>query len=280
MVFLPVYDYNRLRHIKRPWMNWSLIAINIFIYFVFQSDLILKVGAQVQHTFGFMPNSILPASMRQMNVPALIAEVPGIKVFTYMFLHGDAGHLLGNMLFLYIFGDNVEDAMGRIRYLVFYLGCGIFSGLAHFWSDTSSQAALVGASGAISGVLAAYLILYPRAKLWALLLFRIPLKVLAFVVLLLYIAYNVFAEIATQFRILPDYFNERIAWWAHIGGFIAGIPLTYLLRRPGVELFAKDDTVTDVATGAQAVPINPMDPPSPGDSSTVIVRVDRPREQP
>lgn len=281
MVFLPVYDYNRLRYIKRPYVTWTLIVVNVLIYFLFQSGLVFNWEEVVNRIFGFMPASILPSAGAQTDIPVLIATFPGIKLFTYMFLHGDLAHLFGNMIFLWVFGDNIEDAMGRTRYFIFYIACGLAAGLAHFWSQTTSDVPLIGASGAISGLLAAYLILFPRAKVWVLFFTRIPIKLRAFWVLGLYLAFNVLMASMKSM--------DNVAWWAHLGGFAAGLVLVILMRRPGVELFAKDtDTIAEVAAAAAASP-PPVAPVAPGtsaapvapiDAPTVIVRVDRPKSEP
>lgn len=279
MVFIPVYDYNRLRYIKRPYVTWALIASNVLIYFLFQSGLVWNLDEMLNRLFGFMPASILAGAGRPADVPALIAEAPGIKLFTYMFLHGDLGHLFGNMIFLWVFGDNVEDAMGRFRYFLFYIACGVAAGLAHFLSAQTSQTPLIGASGAISGLLAAYLVLFPRAKVWVLFFTRIPIKLRAYWVLGLYIIFNVVMVYVRNM--------DNVAWWAHIGGFGAGLLLVFLMRRPEVGLFkGEPDTIEAVADAATVSPVAPVEqgateaPVAPIDAPTVIVRVDRPRDQP
>jgi membrane associated rhomboid family serine protease len=158
---------------------------------------------------------------------------------TYMFLHGGWLHLIGNMLFLWVFGDNVEHAMGRLRFLIFYLACGIAGGVTHYLSVPDSTAPLVGASAAIAGVVAAYLMLFPHARIWILLLMRIPVRLAAKWVLSAWILF--------QFVNLLISADEMTAWWAHIGGIAAGAILVVFLRRPNVPLFAPDvRTITDV----------------------------------
>ena len=279
MVFLPVYDYNPLRYIKRPYVTWALLASNILIYFLFQSGLVWNLDDMLNRLFGFMPASILAGAGRPSDVPALIAEAPGIKLFTYMFLHGDLAHLFGNMIFLWVFGDNVEDAMGRFRYFLFYIACGVAAGLAHFLSAQTSQTPLIGASGAISGLLAAYLILYPRAKVWVLFFTRIPIKLRAYWVLLLYLGFNIFMASMRGM--------DNVAWWAHICGFGAGLILVFMMRRPEIGLFkGEPDTVAAVAGTATVSPVAPVEQGATEaavpaiDAPTVIVRVDRPKDQP
>ena len=278
MVFLPVYDYNQLRYIKRPYVTWALLAANILIYFLFQSGMVLNWDEFINRNYGFMPASILSNARSVADIP-LIAQVPGIKLFTYMFLHGDLGHLFGNMLFLWVFGDNIEDAMGRFRYFLFYIACGVAAGLAHFLSQTTSTTPLIGASGAISGLLAAYLILFPRAKVWVLFFTRIPIKLRAFWVLGIYLIFNIVMATARGM--------DNVAWWAHIGGFAAGIVLVVMMRRPEVGLFkGEPDTIAAVGDAATVSPVEPVAsgtteaPVAQMDAPTVIVRVDRPKGEP
>jgi membrane associated rhomboid family serine protease len=138
------------------------------------------------------------------------------------------------MLYLWVFGDNVEDAMGHFKYLLFYLACGIFGGLMHAWMDPASQIPLIGASGAVAGVIAAYLVLHPRVRVWVLALKAIPLRISAFFALGIWIAIQIVMVIVA--RMNPEAMGPT-AWWAHIGGLIAGAVLVVFLRRPGVPLF-------------------------------------------
>ena len=153
----------------------------------------------------------------------------GYTLLTYMFLHGDILHLLSNMLFLWVFGDNVEDAMGHIKFIVFYLVCGIAGGLAHSLALPASKLPLIGASGAVAGVIGAYLILHPRVMVWVLAFRFIPLRISAAWVLGVWVATQLFMVLLNQ----PD----QVAWWAHIGGMVAGAILILFMRRPGVPLF-------------------------------------------
>jgi membrane associated rhomboid family serine protease len=153
-------------------------------------------------------------------------------LLTYMFFHADVFHLVGNMLFLWVFGDNVEDAMGHLRFLVFYLACGVFAGLVHAWMEPNSELPLIGASGAVAGVIAAYLMLHPRVGVWVLAFKVVPLRITAGLALGIWIALQV-VMVA-----MPD--GGPVAWWAHIGGLIAGAVLILFMRRPGVPLFDRD----------------------------------------
>ena len=149
------------------------------------------------------------------------------KIFSSMFLHGSWMHLIGNMAYLWIFGNNIEDYLGHIKFLIFYLFCGICATLIHVFSDVNSAIPVVGASGAISGILGAYLILYPRAKVRLLVWFGIItiLRVRASIVLIFWIIYQFLSVLKSTGE------GGGVAWWAHIGGFIAGILIIFLLGK-------------------------------------------------
>jgi len=154
--------------------------------------------------------------------------------FTSMFLHGGWGHLIGNLMFFWVFGNNVEDSMGRIRFLLFYLICGLAAALAHILVQPASPLPTVGASGAISGVLGAYLVLYPRIRINMLFIFVIFWKVIAipaWVVLIFWFAWQVFAGIPELTAVRPDV-SSGVAVWAHIGGFVAGVVLVKIFENP------------------------------------------------
>jgi membrane associated rhomboid family serine protease len=157
------------------------------------------------------------------------------SLITSMFLHGGWLHLLGNMLYLWIYGDNVEDCMGRARYLLFYCVCGIVAIFAQALFDPHSAYPIIGASGAISGVLGAYLLLFPRAKVLTLVLlpfFFTALRLPAMLLLLLWFAVQLLSDLASQDG------GASVAFRAHIGGFLAGMLLVPLLKRRDVPLFA------------------------------------------
>jgi membrane associated rhomboid family serine protease len=157
------------------------------------------------------------------------------SLITSMFLHGGWLHLLGNMLYLWIYGDNVEDCMGRARYLLFYCVCGIVAIFAQALFDPHSAYPIIGASGAISGVLGAYLLLFPRAKVLTLVLlpfFFTALRLPAMMLLLLWFAVQLLSDLASQDG------GASVAFRAHIGGFLAGMLLVPLLKRRDVPLFA------------------------------------------
>ena len=227
-MFVPLSDDNPLRSINWPYVTIVLIALNVVIYALE----ITGRGQTVAASFAIVPSElfqvrIFGGAARGPNDAWAVPE--GLTLISYMFLHGDPLHLAGNMLFLWVFGDNVEDAMGHIRFIAFYLLCGIAGGMAHAALAATSKIPLIGASGAVAGVIAAYLLLHPHVRVWVLAFRFIPLRITASLAL--------GAWIATQFVMLliPD--TGPVAWWAHIGGIIAGGLLILVMRRPGVKLF-------------------------------------------
>ncbi len=170
------------------------------------------------------------------NLPPELQWVPrSVSVFTSMFLHSGAMHLLGNMLFLWIYGHNVEDAMGHGRFLVFYLLCGVAAVFAQSLPDPNSAYPIIGASGAISGVLGAYLMLFPRANILTLVLlpfFFTTLRVSAMLLLLLWFALQLLGDFAVHG-------DAGVAFRAHIGGFLSGMLLVVIFKRREVPLFAR-----------------------------------------
>jgi membrane associated rhomboid family serine protease len=149
-----------------------------------------------------------------------------------MFLHGSWGHLLGNGLFLWVFGNNIEDSMGPFRFLVFYILCGLVAAGAHMFVDPASPVPTVGASGAISGVLGAYLVLYPKARVNMLFFFLIIIRVIplpAWVVLIWWFAIQVLQGLPQLSPLRPEV-SGGVAVWAHVGGFVAGVLLVKLFE--------------------------------------------------
>jgi membrane associated rhomboid family serine protease len=224
-MFIPLYDDNPWRSIGWPYMTRGLIAVTALVFVVLQSG-----GAFDSRTAWLSAFAVIPAEFTlgggMGGAPTLVPEP--VTLVTYAFLHGSWMHLLGNMLFLWVFGDNVEDAMGHAKFLAFYLLCAAAAGLAHALVFPSSQAVLIGASGAVAGVLAAYLVLHPRVKVWVLVFGRFPLKISAMWMIgawLVFQVFNIFIAL-----------DESTAWWAHIGGFAAGAALIPLLRRREVPL--------------------------------------------
>ncbi len=199
-------------------MTVALIAANVAV-FLYQLSLGLGRGRAFLFAFGAVPALITGAAEARVAVP------PPLTVLTSMFLHGGFLHLGGNMLFLWIFGDNVEDVMGRPRFLAFYLICGLAAALAQVMLNPASTVPMVGASGAISGVLGAYLALFPRARIVTLVFFgfivdtvRIPAVFFLGIWFLMQFLYAGGA-------------GGGVAWMAHVGGFLSGLALVFLFRR-------------------------------------------------
>jgi membrane associated rhomboid family serine protease len=217
-MFIPLKDENPTRTI--PFINYALILSNILI-FVYELTLTHREQAALAMIYG-----TVPARFTHLVFNSAHLEVAIIPLFTSMFLHAGLAHVLGNMLFLWIFGDNIEDFFGHIGYLAFYLFCGIASGLIHILFNLHSPLPAVGASGAISGVMGAYMLLYPRARILTLvLIFLVPLP--AFVIL----GYWFLIQFAEGLSSVGAMSGGGVAWWAHIGGFLTGMFITFLVRK-------------------------------------------------
>ena len=230
MAFIPLYDSNPLRNIRHPWVAWTFIAINILVYFLFEAGRVTHEPTNASAIiFGLVPayfHATITHSLSSASVPDLITIV------TYSFLHANFWHLAGNMIFLFVFADNVEDAVGHVRYVLFYLLCAAAAGYGFVLSDPLSEAPVIGASGAVAGNIAAYLLLYPRAKVRVLLFFFLPVRLRVEYVLGFWIAFQFYSAFVSG--------DAEVAWWAHIGGLGAGAILVIFLRKRGVPLFAKE----------------------------------------
>jgi membrane associated rhomboid family serine protease len=228
-MFVPLRDQNPLRIIPFEFVNVSLIAICIAVFVVFQSGLVIEAGME-QYSFALVPIELLTPSPADLFDN--LAYVPDdVTVVTYMFMHGGWLHLLANMLFLWVLGDNIEDDMGHLTYLAFFILCGIAAGLAHTLAHPESSIPLVGASGAIAGVVGAYLILHPRVRIWVLVLWRLPIPIPAYLALGTWVALQVIS-----IALSPD---DEVAWFAHLGGLAAGLVLTPMMKRRAVPLFGR-----------------------------------------
>jgi membrane associated rhomboid family serine protease len=220
-MFVPLHDDTPLKVIRFQFVTLGIIIGNVVVFLVtgaFHSEAYL---ANVATSFGVVPSDLTHMSQ---NVP--FSPIPEPLTFiTYMFLHAGWMHLISNMLFLWVFADNVEDAFGYFAFALFYLLCGIAGALTHVFMAPDSSAPLIGASGAVSGVIGAYVLLYPRARVWILLFFRIPLRISAIWVLGGWFLLQLFS-IYTAGRSG----EQEVAFWAHIGGFAAGLLITLILR--------------------------------------------------
>ena len=223
---IPLKDINRTRTF--PAVTLFLIAVNaaVFVYQLSLGSGPLLTGFFYQ--FGLVPRALLSFGYWQ-DAGILLGLAP---LFTSMFLHGGWMHFLGNMLYLWVFGDNVEDWLGSLRFLLFYLVCGLLAALLQIAVNPASPIPMIGASGAISGVLAAYLVLFPGAR------------VLTFVpILFFFYLVRLPALIFLGLWFLLQFFNGAVsltsgdlsmggtAWWAHIGGFVAGLVLILRTRK-------------------------------------------------
>ena len=234
-MLIPIADDNRDRS-TTPYVNYVLIGLNLFVFVFFQ-----RCGDDVEFTYAF---STVPAEImtgedvvtedrivkdrqtgQRFRIPGLQATPVPVQftMVTSMFMHGGIMHLLGNMLYLWIFGDNIEDRLGRRRYIMFYLTCGILASLAHVGLSVFGQSNMLipslGASGAISGVLGAYLLLYPRKRV-TVILFHFLTRVPAIVAIGVWFLFQLFGGVSSL-----GSEGGGVAFGAHIGGFLAGLVL-------------------------------------------------------
>lgn len=224
-MFLPLHDTNPIRHVRFPYVTYGLIGLTILCYLV-QS--VLPPAAFEQATIDF---GMIPIVVRDL-YPQPVPWLPDwANLVTYAFLHADWLHLLTNMLFLWVFGDNIEDAMGHLRFALFYLACAVLAALAHLAFNLNGNGPLIGASGAVAGVMGAYVLLYPHARVFVLarIVIPIPLPVPAFWMLGFWVATQLFYVLIGS--------DEPVAWWAHLGGFAAGLALAAAFKRRQVPLF-------------------------------------------
>jgi len=230
MFTLPLSDDNPTR--RAPFVTWAIIAGCVAV-FLWQTSLGPRAGQAIVYALGMIP-AVLFGSAR---LPPELRLVPApLSVLTSMFLHGGWMHLLGNMLYLWIFGNNVEDSMGRGRFVVFYLLCGTAAALVQGLAAPGSEIPMIGASGAIGGVLGAYLMLHPRANvrmLFIILFFIRVISVPAAVVLGLWFVMQFISGATTPTA--DD--GGGVAFWAHVGGFLTGAVLVPFFKRREVRLF-------------------------------------------
>lgn len=231
-MFLPLKDTNPLRVIPFQIVTAGLIAVCVAVY-LWQHSLSDRDAGRMIVSFATIPAVLL--DRRELD-PALALVPAWLTLVTAQFLHGGWLHLGGNMLYLWVFGDNIEDAMGHARFLLFYLACGVAAGLAHILSGPDSISPVIGASGAVSGILGAYLVLHPRVKVLVLAFKWLPLRLSAYFVLGGWVMLQFFN--AYWGGAAPD--GVGTAWWVHIGGFAAGAILIVPMRRKNLPLFDRD----------------------------------------
>ncbi|MCP4070823.1 MAG: rhomboid family intramembrane serine protease [Hyphomicrobiales bacterium] len=227
-MFLPLHDANALKHVKIQYVTLFLIAANILIWIFWSTPSITseKAVRAAYLSFGYIPAVINGFETLPVNFVILPEQAAYV---TYSFFHSNFMHLAGNMLFLWVFGDNVEDALGHFKFLFFYLACAAAGAWAHGAINPQSVSPLIGASGAAAGVIAAYLILHPKVKIWVLMFGKIPLRISALWVIGAWISYQVFEMIFNS--------GSDVSWGAHVGGIVTGAFLVLFMRRSGVELF-------------------------------------------
>jgi membrane associated rhomboid family serine protease len=229
---IPFSDPSEPNHIF-PWVNIGLILVN-FAAFFYE----LSLSAQSQFTLNkFIADySLVPCEYTSHCAHYLYPGTPHpfyITMFTSMFLHAGWLHILGNMIYLWVFGDNIENAMGHFRYIVFYLICGIAANALEIGTAVNSNAPGLGASGAIAGILGAYLMLYPRSRVGTLIpisFIFLPIRLPAWILIGFWFVLQLFSGIVS----LSSTANAGggVAYFAHVGGFIAGVVLIWLFRRP------------------------------------------------
>ncbi len=241
---IPLRDENPSH--RTPVVTWTLIAVCVLVYLLQAADssdaITMKFGmvpARITH-----PDKIIvvrgmnqvqtPLGPQMVEVERELPESPlpeWMTILSCVFLHGSVMHLLGNVWFLYIFGDNVEDRLGHVGYLIFYLGCGIAASVSQYVLDMESPVPTIGASGAIAGVMGAYLFMYPHARI-------VSLVPIAFFLQVVVIPAPIFLGIWFLIQLVQGTFSmgatqaAGVAWWAHIGGFAAGAIVAMIFRRP------------------------------------------------
>jgi membrane associated rhomboid family serine protease len=228
-MFLPLHDEVPLRRMKAPYVTRLIVAVNVAVYVFLQSGLVLDLGQGFVMGAGVVPRVLVGDGYLD-GLPHVPTDLTPI---TSLFLHGGWMHLGANMLFMWIFGDNVEDAMGHLRFLVFYLLCGALSGLIYALSVPLSESPLIGASGAVSGVIGAYLVLHPRVHIFGLIFNVIPLTLRAQWALGAWILYQLGHALLDA--------DRTTAWVAHLGGVLVGALLIGLFKAREVPLFGRQD---------------------------------------
>lgn len=225
---IPIHDDNPTR--ITPYVTWTLIGLCVLVY-VWQVGQGPREQQALVYGLGLIPavffgDLVLPAELYRVPAPATL--------ITSMFLHGGLLHLLGNMLYLWIFGNNIEDSMGHGRFVLFYLLCGVGAAFAQALPNPDTQIPMIGASGAISGVLGAYLLLFPHARVLVAIPFGFYLHTVylpAMLVLGAWFAIQVFSSLNMN----PA--EGGVAWYAHLGGFVAGVVLIPFFRHRNVRLW-------------------------------------------
>jgi membrane associated rhomboid family serine protease len=232
--FLPLYDDNPTRRV--PVVTYLLIGVCVVVFF-WQLG---QNARDVAYSYGMIPAVLFGAAEPP---HGLAAVPPWATIFTSMFLHAGWLHLGGNMLFLWIFGNNIEDVLGPVRYLLLYLLSGVAAAMGQALADPSSTVPMLGASGAIAGVLGAYLLLYPNANVHVLVLIIIILRIItvpAWIMLGLWFAAQLVSGLFSTS-------GAGVAFWAHVGGFVTGMVLLLVMRPGGLALLQPPRTARFIA---------------------------------
>jgi rhomboid family protein len=211
-----------------PTMTLALIVVNV-LAFLYE----LGLGSALDQfllAHGFVPAVYFyQAQVQPWDLPARFTPIVGS-----MFLHGGWLHLIGNMWVLWIFGDNVEDRLGKGVYLLYYLVCGLVAAYVHFLTGPRSEVPVIGASGAIAGVMGGYCVLFPRARVVVLVPIFVFLRIVT-IPAVLFLAFWFFAQLLNGMAASAAHFGGGVAWWAHVGGFAAGVLMVLPLRQVRVE---------------------------------------------
>lgn len=233
-MLIPLYDHNPVD--KTPIVTYTLIALNVLVWVGLQGVGIDPMFAKSICQYGLVSGDLLgqiPAGTRIRLTPTLVCQLDGSPdphtLITSMFMHGGWLHLIGNMWFLWIFGDNVENSLGRVKFLLFYLACGLAAAGTQIATDAGSVVPMVGASGAIGGVMGAYIVLHPRTRVKSLLFlvfFITVIEIPAVIILGIWFLMQLLSGLPE----LGSVSKGGVAFWAHIGGFVAGAGLVLLLK--------------------------------------------------
>ena len=209
-MFFPIGD-DQVRGGVTPYFSYGLIGLNILI-FVYQASLRPEAGQQFVYDYGFIPEAV--------------SSGYGYQGFlTSMFLHGGWGHLIGNMLYMWIFADNIEAVVGHSRFLLLYFLGGIAASLCHLYFNWGSEIPAVGASGALSAVMGAYIVMFPHSRVRGFFIFFV-VHIPAWI----FLGFWFYQQSSAGFATLEDSSGTGIAWWAHIGGFVFGVLMGFWFR--------------------------------------------------
>lgn len=232
---MPIGDDNSGRT-TQPYVTYALIALNLLVFFLLQG-----AGSNDRFTYGYSTVPYEITHGRDVVTQTTtdiggIAQAPGpqpiyLTILTAMFMHGGYAHLFGNMLYLWIFGDNVEDALGHVKFLIFYLLCGLAATAAHILSGPGSLVPSLGASGAIAGVLGGYLLMFPSKRVRVLMGYMGIVEMPALIVIGIWGALQLFSGVGSIAK-TDQTAGSGVAYWAHIGGLAAGLLLVSLFRNP------------------------------------------------